>query len=445
MDVSGSDPHVSLCMIVRDEQDFLADCLDSVKDLVDEIVIVDTGSTDRTIDIAKGYGAEVYHHEWEEDYSKHRNQSISYARGEWILIMDADEVIAAQDIGRIRHAIDSIAADGFMFTLRNYEKESNLANLTMNPGDYAEGNGYPGFIACDLIRLFRKDPDIFFSGKVHETVTESFQKSKRVIHNTGIPIHHYGKVRTDRVGWKREAYLRLGEDEIRENPDTPMVYKGLSDQYLELGRPDKALEVVEKGLAVFPDMPQLRFNRGLALDRSNRPDEAIKEYLWVLERRQDHLGAGHNLGRIYFNEGRFEETIEVLNRGINTGLRHPAVFVLLGRAYDAVGLWQEAVESFNRAAEIQADYPDVNCYKAVVFLNRGMYDAALSALEREIGIKGNVVGAYNLLGQMSFNLRDLKSASRFFENVLTIKPDDPTAQAYLDRIRHDERPYLPPQ
>jgi len=425
---------LSLCMIIKDEEEYLPRCLDSVKALVDEIIIVDTGSTDRTVEIAKTYGASIYHHPWEDDYSKHRNQSISYAGGDWILIMDADEVIAARDLDKIRQILNSIKAAGFMFTLRNYESNSNLANLTMNPNDYEEGKVYPGFIPSDLIRLFKNDPGIYFAGKVHETVTESFQQTKKIVYNTGIPIHHYGKVRNDRVSQKQEIYLKMGEDNIRENPHDPIAYKGLADQYLELGMPDKALEVINQGVALFPEIVELHFNRGLALDRLRRANEAKKEYLWVLEHKPDHLGACHNLGQIYFSENQFGKTIELLSRGIDLGLRHPAVFFLLGRAFDAAGNWERALMNLSRLLEIQPDYPNANYYKAIIFLNRKMYDSALDALEREIEIGGNQVGAYNTLGKMSLMAKDIKSATQFFQKALTINSDDPNAKFHLAQL-----------
>lgn len=82
---------LSACMMVKNEEQNLPRCLESIKNVVDEIIIVDTGSTDRTVEIAESYGAKVYHHPWENDFSKHRNQSISYAQGDWVFIIDADE------------------------------------------------------------------------------------------------------------------------------------------------------------------------------------------------------------------------------------------------------------------------------------------------------------------------------------------------------------------
>ena len=80
---------ITLAMMVKNEEDNLPRLLKSAKPLVDDIVIVDTGSTDKTIDIAKLHGARIYHHPWEDDFSKHRNQSISYVETEWMLLMDA--------------------------------------------------------------------------------------------------------------------------------------------------------------------------------------------------------------------------------------------------------------------------------------------------------------------------------------------------------------------
>jgi glycosyltransferase involved in cell wall biosynthesis len=430
-------------MITKNEEEFLPKCLESVKDLVHEIIIVDTGSTDRTIAIATSFGANIYQHPWEDDYSKHRNQSISYATGAWILIMDADEVIAKRDLGRVRMVLNTVPADGFFFTLRNYESNSNLANLTLNTGDYEEGEGFPGFISCDLIRLFRNDPLIYFTGQVHETVTESILQSKKTTYNTGIPIHHYGKVRRDRVKRKQDSYLALGIKRLEENPHDSMAYKGLSDHLLELGLPQDALDIACRGLAVFPEMADLRFNRGLSLDRLGMQAGAEQEYLWVLARQSDHLGACHNLSQIYFSRNQFEKTIRLLHRGIERGLRHPAVFFLLGRAYGSTGDNRKAIENFARVLELQANYPDVYCHMAVIFLNNQQYNEALKALEKEIEIGGNLVAAYNLLGEMSLFWKDMGSARNFFLKVLTIDPDNPTAKDHLVRISCENPPQSP--
>src|SRR5207253_10332123 len=84
-----SKPRLSLCMIVKNEERFLRNCLESVKDIVDEMVIVDTGSTDSTPDIAREYGAKVIPHVWKDDFSEARNVSLDHAEGDWVLWLAA--------------------------------------------------------------------------------------------------------------------------------------------------------------------------------------------------------------------------------------------------------------------------------------------------------------------------------------------------------------------
>ena len=88
---------LSACMIVKNEEHFLPQALESIQPLVDEIIVVDTGSTDKTVQIAEMFGAKVYIHPWQNDFSLHRNQSIGYATGDWVLIIDADEKIQLGD------------------------------------------------------------------------------------------------------------------------------------------------------------------------------------------------------------------------------------------------------------------------------------------------------------------------------------------------------------
>ena len=115
-------------MIVKNEEGLLPKCLESVKDHIDEIVAVDTGSTDRTVEIATSYGARVFSHPWEGDFSKHRNQSIGYANKEWILILDADEVVEKESASRLRDVLKEKKADGLYLTVRSaYDKGRGVA------------------------------------------------------------------------------------------------------------------------------------------------------------------------------------------------------------------------------------------------------------------------------------------------------------------------------
>ena len=113
---------LSLCMIVKNEEKFLEQCLNSVRELVDEIVIVDTGSTDKTKEIAAKFTNKIFDFQWCDDFSAARNESLKHATGDWILVLDADETIAWKDLSEIRKLIDDADASvsGFVLLQRNY-------------------------------------------------------------------------------------------------------------------------------------------------------------------------------------------------------------------------------------------------------------------------------------------------------------------------------------
>ncbi len=163
---------LSLCMIVKNEQPNLVRCLSSVKAAVDEMIVVDTGSTDRTKELAAVFGAKVFDFDWDEDFSSARNFSLSKATGDWILVLDADETVSSRDHERIRDLIRKSPAGtgGYYLTTRNYVVEANTAGWVANDGSYRDEEAGTGWYPNRKVRLFRNDPRIRFSGAVHELV-----------------------------------------------------------------------------------------------------------------------------------------------------------------------------------------------------------------------------------------------------------------------------------
>lgn len=356
-----NDPTVALCMIVKDEEEFLDKCLKGVTPLVDEMVIVDTGSTDRTIEIAGDFGAKIYNFKWCDDYSKARNFSLKQARCDWILVMDADELISERDLPKIRELLLDEHVDGYRFILRNYENDRTLANIVLNPHDYEEGSGCFGFIPSSLIRLFRRDGAVFFSGAVHETLDYSFKRLGLTAKSTDIPIHHYGKLLAPlHIKSKRELYRKLGEKRVKENPDDVDAVKGLSDQYLEMGLHQEALELLESGIRFAANNTELHFNSGRACEALNMAGRAIQEYIVTLKLNPEHIGAYNNLALIYLQEGNNEEAVRILNEGIEKGRLHPVFYHNLGNAYLTLGDDDRALQAYNKAIEIDPSFPGTN-------------------------------------------------------------------------------------
>ncbi len=436
-ELRGSRPKISLCMIVKNESGCLPRCLASVRPLVDEIVVVDTGSTDKTPDTARQLGARVFNFDWNDDFSTARNFALSKVTGEWTLILDADEVIAGRDLDRIKTLVQNDQGDAYRFILRNYVNDAHFANALPNPNDYQEGAGYPGFIPASLIRLFRTGSDVRFTGAVHETLDASFINRGKTVLDSKIPIHHYGKVITARIEKKKAFYTRLGISKMMENPRDPMAYKALADQYLELDMPDQALEVAEKGLYLFPDFAELHFDKGLALERSGRPPDAADAYREAIERDNHHVGAYNNLAGILMNLGRHEAALKVLQGASGTCMNHPVFCYTLGLIHSVLDNHSEALKYFDKTLKLSPGFKKVNNQKAIVFLKRNECDQAAKCLEQEIEIKGDMVPALITLGEINLRRNDSLKASHYFQEVLLIDPDNAAAGNYLERIARE--------
>ena len=146
---------LSLCMIVKDEELTLARCLDSCKDLFDEIIIVDTGSSDKTVEIAKKYTDKVYFFEWCDDFSKARNFSLSKATKDYILWLDADDIIEEKELEKLNNLKNNFdtSIDVIMLKYKLTSKDKNTLPLTF----YRE-------------RIFRNDKSFNFVSPIHEVI-----------------------------------------------------------------------------------------------------------------------------------------------------------------------------------------------------------------------------------------------------------------------------------
>lgn len=214
---------LSACMMVRDEEANLPRCLQSIKPLIDELIVVDTGSSDSTVQIAESFGASVYHHAWTDDFSLHRNQSIKYATGDWILIIDADEeLIFGQDgITYVRETLKHITdKDAFAIVMKNIQA-GRVTSQTIHP------------------RFFRNGT-ISYTGIVHNQPV--FKGTARLFNHTDITLHHYG-YSSENIEKKANRTIPLLEKQLEENPENWQCYYYLSQIYGNLRQPEKSIEM----------------------------------------------------------------------------------------------------------------------------------------------------------------------------------------------------------
>lgn len=246
-------PTLSLCLITKNEEYHLPRCLESVRGLVDQIIVVDTGSTDRTVEVARTFGAQVSHFPWQDDFSMARNRSLEPATGEWILWLDADESITARDHDRIRAWLRRDDLNAVTALQRHYLPSATVVGWQAGSGGYEEGEPYPGYVDVTCRRLFRNRPSLRFRNRVHEELVSIDPRIPLAQARGDWVIHHFGKAGSpDVLRAKAEAYLRIGRMKIADDPRDPLAHYELGLQHAELENWDASAPCFERALALRP-------------------------------------------------------------------------------------------------------------------------------------------------------------------------------------------------
>jgi tetratricopeptide (TPR) repeat protein len=300
---------VSLTMIVRNEEENLSACLASAADLFDEIVVLDTGSTDRTVAVARSFGARVFDFAWVDDFAAARNAALGHATGAYAFWLDADDRIEPPQNDRLRALFDGLEPAGAAYVVR----------CACDP-DPTGGSG----TVVDHVRLFPVRPDVRWSYRVHEQILPALRRAGVPVRWTDITVRHVGY---NDPALRRTKLLRdraILEAEVAERPDDPFVLFNLGQVALELGavrpaleyfkgslrgsapgdsitrklhaliarahqrlgEPEAALAACAAGLAVDPDDAELLFRKGVLHRLMNQPDAAGQSWRRILTLRR---------------------------------------------------------------------------------------------------------------------------------------------------------------
>jgi tetratricopeptide (TPR) repeat protein len=260
---------LSLCMIVKDEEEMLPRCLEAVKPAVDEMIVVDTGSSDRTVEIAESFGARVIHHEWTGSFSDARNVSLEAASGDWILYLDADEVLVAEDADRLRTLTGNVWREAFCLIETNYT------------GDMEDGTA----LTHNALRMFRNRPEYRFEGRLHEQIAYALPGYlPERIEYTQLRIEHYGYLGVVRdAKEKSRRNLELLEQQVADGVESAFQSFNLGSEYLALGEIDTAIGHFEKawqmlatdpGRTAYPYVPTLVNRSVTAFREAGRQGDA---------------------------------------------------------------------------------------------------------------------------------------------------------------------------
>jgi len=314
-------PTLSVCMIARDEADFLRRCLDGVRDQADQIVVVDTGSSDDTLDVARRAGAVVAEFEWVDDFAQARNCSLDIATGDWILVLDCDEVVAPSDWLQIHKTLATEPGDAYRLTTRNYSRKSDRVGWAASDGRYAvEERAYAGWFPTTKIRLFKNDARVRFSGALHELVEHDIERAGWSVADCLVPIHHYGYVEKER---QASAYAGMAETKVSENPDDANAHYELALAYRDAEQYEAGRTAIERCIKLIENSgdigPYLQASlvwmvAGEIYGHLSDRDAERLAYESALESDPGSFQAMNNLGTAYLRAERLDDALDMYTR-----------------------------------------------------------------------------------------------------------------------------------
>nr|WP_243183086.1 TPR domain-containing glycosyltransferase [Anaerosolibacter carboniphilus] len=258
---------LSLCVIAKNEEKNLPRCIESVRDIVDEIIIVDTGSTDDTVKIAECYGAKVFCYQWNDNFSDAKNFAFLQATGDWILTMDADEEINSSDREKICSLLDNDAIDIYLFHTLSYVGSSPGVDTASNLN----------------IRLIRNHKGYQYTGAIHEQICNCNQEmiDRGKVKIEEITVYHYGYldvVATEKN--KPNRNMKILEILLEAQPRDNFHLFNMGSEYLRLRKYEKALEYYKKAYEDFmPGLahsPKLLFKLITTLDALQMYEEEMR-------------------------------------------------------------------------------------------------------------------------------------------------------------------------
>jgi len=396
-------PTLSVAMIVKNEEHCVADAINSISAIADQIVVVDTGSTDRTVAIARSLGAEVYEHTWQDDFSIARNESLSHCRGDWIFVLDADEVVAQHDLSRLRALTETGDNVAYRFVTRNYGFNSELTGwVPFDPKDPC-ARGYPGWHPSIKPRLFRNHPEIRFEGRIHELVSKSLDRVGVPAVLCPVPVHHYGRVQMpDRFKSKQRHYVSLSRRKVLDNPHDAKSHFELGNQLHELGDYQGALDAYRQALELEPGSSLL-----LA-----------------------------DMGAMYFKLGDFSAAKEVYQRAVELDPNCAENVKNLGVTLARLGEYSEAISRLEKAAKLQPDLFDVHRALGTVLEMIGRPQEAFVQYRLSLENDGPGTFALERFTKLAIELGELDGASSVLRDLRKRYPQSSAIANSLGEIAY---------
>jgi glycosyltransferase involved in cell wall biosynthesis len=347
-------PTIALSMIVKNAADTIGLCLESVRGLVDQIVIADTGCTDNTCDIARGFGAIIVSSPWENHYAKARNAALAAVTSDWVLVLDADEELDRQAKKRIPRLMSAPDVGGYSTPIRNYVPGKFCRGwdraAVANDHCHDRAKDAPAFFVHENVRFFRRHPGIYFIGRVHEIVEHRIKALGMRIPLANFFIHHFGQLApSENRESKGSYYLGLLRLKVQDDPGEALGWIQLGLHEYEYSKnPEEALRCLERGLALEP-----------------RAAEA-----WLFK------------SMIYVDLGRYEEALAAAEHDRREGQRGALREQVRGDALHCLERFEQACTAFRRAIKWSASDPLLESKLGYTEVKMGQNHSGLNRLRR---------------------------------------------------------------
>jgi tetratricopeptide (TPR) repeat protein len=411
---------ISLCMIVKNEERFLEACLESVKDVVDEINIIDTGSTDRTVEIAQKYSANIDYREWRNDFSWARNEALKMATRRWTLVLDGDEELERESVEMLR-------------SLRT--TPAGIAAVYINIVNLVDDSAGAGTMSHRLIRIFPTTPLLRYGGVIHEALSRPNGEEFPAVLSP-ITILHKGYTVELLAAREKDARNRpLLERAYEENGDDlfsmfnfgnseiccgntehgieilermlakevtpklyfPIAYLMLAQSYCEtLGQLDKALEKIEEGERKFSNDAGIVFTKAQVLMKMDRLDDAREAFEKALGMRESmalqvmtdeeifEWKIYYAIAGLYEREENFEKAIEYLDKALANKPRALNLHRTRANFLERSGSFYDAELAYRHMSDLDPQRGKVELVN--FFLRRRRYQQVLAVVENEVNI-----------------------------------------------------------
>jgi glycosyltransferase involved in cell wall biosynthesis len=330
---------VSLCMIVKNEIAGIGACLNGAKALVDEIIVVDTGSTDRTADVARIFGARVFDYRWCDDFAAARNYSLEHATGDWILILDADEIIAAGDHYVLKDLItqQNERAAGFFIETRNYVNVTNAIDWHVNDKSYPEYEAGLGWFPTRKTRLFQRMDAVRFCHPVHEQVDRALTAAGIPIVECPVPVHHYGYLNETKNQKKAQTYFQLGYTKLDQLGDDFQAVRELATQAGQLEYWGQAIELWERLLKIQPNHAVAYVNIASAHWQLGHYKKALTFSKVAIELDPNQKEGHYNMAVSQLLLGRAEKAVAILKVLVDRHSGYLAAQFMLAVCFNLIG------------------------------------------------------------------------------------------------------------